>query len=143
MIVIREFKNKDMNDILDIWLSVSIKAHSFVKSSYWQSQVKNMRDIYIPSAKTFVILKDYKIVGFYSLYENTLAAIFVKNEFQGLGLGKKLLEHAKEQTDELFLTVYKKNTSSYNFYLSQGFKVIKEQIDEGSLEYEYKMRFER
>ncbi|MEF2510256.1 GNAT family N-acetyltransferase, partial [Vibrio mimicus] len=67
---------------------------------------------------------------FYSLHENNLAAIFVQPELQGQGIGKQLLRHAKSQRKMLTLSVYKENQSSYGFYLSQGFKLVNEQIDE-------------
>lgn len=69
------------------------------------------------------------MLGFCSLLDNQLAALFVDPEFQGQGLGKPLLAHAKSLRNELTLTVYKDNDNSCAFYLSQGFFVHGEQID--------------
>lgn len=71
-----------------------------------------------------------KVVGFYALYESNLAAIFVEPDLQGKGIGKQLLNHAKSQRVMLILSVYKENQASYKFYLSQGFKVVSEQLDD-------------
>ena len=109
--MIRHFRDDDLDTILDIWLRASIKAHDFVEQKYWESQVQNMRDIYIPASDSYVYVKDNKIIGFYSLYENTLAAIFVYPEFQGQGFGRQLLLHAKKQKGVLTLSVYKENKS--------------------------------
>jgi putative acetyltransferase len=137
--MIREYTSRDINAVLNIWLSSSIKAHDFVAAEFWNSQVDNMRDIYIPASKTHVFELDSKVVGFYSLYENMLAAIFVSPECQGKGIGKQLIAHAKEQCSTLTLNVYTENVASYQFYLSQGFIVVSEQVCEHTGHMEYTM----
>ncbi|OEA00822.1 N-acetyltransferase [Vibrio parahaemolyticus] len=135
--MIRKHNSNDLDSVLEIWLEASVKAHDFVPADFWGSQVENMRNIYIPASEVFVYEIESKIVGFYALYESTLAAIFVFPEFQGKGIGKQLLSHAKAQRAILSLSVYKENQASYQFYLSHGFTVVSEQRDEhtGHLEY--------
>ncbi|ENS5608786.1 N-acetyltransferase [Vibrio mimicus] len=128
--MIRKYKESDLDSVLEIWLDASVKAHDFVDPEFWKSQVDNMRNLYIPASETYVYEIGSKIAGFYSLHENNLAAIFVQPELQGQGIGKQLLRHAKSQRKMLTLSVYKENQSSYGFYLSQGFKLVNEQIDE-------------
>ncbi|QDC95498.1 N-acetyltransferase [Vibrio furnissii] len=137
--MIRKYNENDMNSVLDIWLNASVKAHAFISPEFWESQVENMRNIYIPASETYVYEVESKVVGFYALYENSLAAIFVSPELQGKGIGKQLLSHAKTQRAELSLAVYKENQASYQFYLSQGFKVLSEQLDEHTGHPEYTM----
>lgn len=59
--------------------------------------------------------------------------------FQGQGVGKSLIAHAKDQMSELTLCVYKANEASYQFYLSQGFVKVSEQTDEHTGQPEYTM----
>ena len=56
---------------------------------------------------------------------------------QHRGIGKQLINHAKQRRAVLTLNVYKENKASHQFYLSQGFKVENEQVDyhTGHLEY--------
>jgi putative acetyltransferase len=135
--MIRKYNENEIESVLDIWLTVSIQAHDFVEAVFWESQVENMRNIYIPASETYVYEQDSRIVGFYAMYESNLAAIFIAPEFQGNGIGKQLMAHAKNQRTTLTLSVYKENEASCQFYLSQGFKVVSEQADEhtGHLEY--------
>ncbi|NAX42884.1 MULTISPECIES: GNAT family N-acetyltransferase [unclassified Vibrio] len=135
--MIRKYNSNDLDSVLEVWLEASVKAHDFVSAYFWGSQVESMRNIYIPASEVFVYEIESKTVAFYALYENTLAAIFVFPEFQGKGIGKQLLSHAKAQRAILSLSVYKENQASYQFYLSQGFAVVSEQLDEhtGHLEY--------
>ncbi|HHG3517599.1 TPA: N-acetyltransferase [Vibrio parahaemolyticus] len=137
--MIRKYNSNDLDSVLEIWLEASVKAHDFVPADFWESQVESMRNIYIPASEVFVYEIESKIVGFYALYESALAAIFVFSEFQGKGIGKQLLSHAKAQRAILSLSVYRENQASYQFYLSQGFAVVSEQLDEHMGHPEYTM----
>ncbi|NVC94519.1 N-acetyltransferase [Vibrio natriegens] len=138
--MIRKYNSNDLDLVIEIWLEASVKAHNFVSADFWESQVESMRNIYIPASEVFVYEIESKIVGFYALYENNLAAIFVLPVFQGKDIGKQLLSHAKAQRAILSLSVYKENKASYQFYLSQGFRVVSEQFDEHTGHLEYTMR---
>ncbi|RUR30627.1 N-acetyltransferase [Vreelandella nanhaiensis] len=128
--MIRKYRETDIDQVLDIWLSASIKAHAFIGSAFWQSTVSEMRDTYIPASETFVCEYEGQIAGFYSLYGNTLAAVFVSPGLQGKGVGSAMLDDAKTRRECLQLTVYKENAPSINFYKKHGFILLKEQIDE-------------
>ncbi|QMV14900.1 N-acetyltransferase [Vibrio spartinae] len=138
--MIRKYHEEDLDSVLDIWLKASVKAHDFVSAEFWESQVENMRNIYIPASEVCVFETESQVVGFYALYENTLAALFVVPELQGKGIGKQLLNHAKTQRSRLSLSVYQENQASYQFYISQGFHVVSEQFDEHTGHSEYTMR---
>jgi len=127
--MIRQFEQSDMEQVLKIWLDASIQAHDFIDDEFWISKVPEMRDVYLPSGETFVYDKKGVVLGFASLYENTLAAIFVTPEMQGQGIGRQLMDSAKKMRNELRLTVYKENPQSVSFYDKCGFKRLKEQVD--------------
>ncbi|MFA0154787.1 N-acetyltransferase [Vibrio sp. 10N.261.46.A3] len=137
--MIREYRPADIETVIDIWLTASIKAHDFVAPEFWESQVGNMRDIYIPASTTYVYKIDGEVRGFYSLYEGILAAIFVSPQHQGCGVGKQLIQHAKLECPNLSLNVYKENQATIEFYLSQGFSIVSEQTDEHTEHQEYTM----
>ncbi len=128
--MIRKYRDGDLETILDIWLNESIVAHDFVPAAFWQSLLTKMRTLYLPMSEIYVFDKESGVAGFYALFETSLAAIFVANKWQGQGIGKQLLSHAKAQRAGLNLTVYQQNQASYQFYLSQGFTVVGEQVDE-------------
>ena len=133
-----------MNCVLDIWLSASIKAHDFITKDYWISQVGDMENIYLPNSESYVFEQNRDVIGFYSLYGNHLAAIFVSTKEQSQGIGTMLITHAKQQRKQrkqLSLSVYKENEASYQFYLKQGFIVVSEQADQHTDHQEYTMLF--
>ena len=128
--MIRDYQATDVDQILAIWLSASIKTHNFIESAFWKSKISEMRDVYIPASETLVYEAEGEVVGFYSLYESNLAAIFVEPGSQGKGFGSVLLDDAKTRRESLQLTVYKENASSIKFYEKHGFTLLGEQIDE-------------
>ncbi|MBO2637099.1 GNAT family N-acetyltransferase [Shewanella algae] len=135
--MIRSFAKEDMYPLLEIWLTASIDAHDFIAADFWQSQLDNMRRVYIPAAENYVYQHGAEVLGFYSLYENSLAALFVKPTMQGLGIGSRLLEHARQQREQLTLSVYCDNQASVDFYQRRGAVIIGEQTcaDTGHREY--------
>ncbi|MGF1903339.1 N-acetyltransferase [Aliivibrio sifiae] len=138
--MLRKYNNKDINQVLKIWLSTSITAHHFIEVEFWKSQLENMRNIYIPASETYVFERENMIVGFYSLYGNHLAAIFVSTKEQGQGIGTILITHAKQQRKQLSLSVYKENEASYQFYLKQDFTITSEQVDKYTGHTEFTMK---
>lgn len=128
--MIRISQHTDTETIINIWLAASIEAHDFMAPEYWESKVDDMRNVYIPASETYVYEKNGTVKGFISIYENSIAAIFVNPTLQGNGIGSELIEFVKSKNNELSLSVYKSNTKSISFYKKHGFKEIREQIDE-------------
>ena len=129
-IMIRAFESSDMNDVLNIWLEASIRAHSFVGKEFWESSVQDMREIYIPASDTYVFSENGTVRGFFSLHDESLAAMFVWPEAQGKGIGRQLMDKAKSLGKKLNLTVYRENEKSIQFYKKCGFIPVKERADE-------------
>jgi putative acetyltransferase len=123
------FTPADTEAVLAIWLEASLQAHHFIDPTYWHANLAPMRETYLPAADSYVLWQDGAALGFYSLYEETLAAIFVTPAQQGRGYGKALLAHAKRQRPALRLQVYRQNLASCDFYLSQGFQIEDGQQD--------------
>lgn len=139
--MIREYRDTDIDAVLNIWLAASIRAHHFVEPEFWQSKLGDMRNIYIPASETVVYEQEGSLAGFYCLYEDTLAAIFVSPDIQGCGIGSALMADAKQRRPQLNLTVYKENSPSVRFYEKQGFVTVSEQIDEHTGQAELVMRY--
>lgn len=126
----------DIDIAAAIWLESSIQAHSFIPADYWKSKVEEMKNVWLPSSDTWILKSGNQVIGFYSLVENRLAALFLLPTEQGNGLGRMLLEHAKKRRESLELTVYEKNRKSISFYLKSGFvkKSTRTDIDTGEQE---------
>lgn len=129
----------EVKTVVDIWYSTSIVCHDFVGSEFWKACIDDMKNIYIPSSQTIVSRYNGEIVGFISLVDNTLASIFVLPDYQGKGIGHKLLSYVFEEKETLVLNVYEKNISAREFYLRNGFIEQKRSVDEHTGEIEITM----
>ncbi len=139
--IIRNIKTKDVETVVELWYQTSIIAHDFIPESYWGKNKDAMASIYLPNSETYVAIEDEKIVGFVSMAENILAAIFVEKKIQGKGIGKKLLNFIKRRRNRIQLKAYKRNTKTVDFYTSQDFKIISENKEKETGEYEYLMQW--
>lgn len=125
--MIRKFNQSDIEEVINIWLECSYISHDFINRDFWNSQIEDMKKIYIPASETYIFEENEKIIGFISYYEWAIAAIFVNHKYQWKGIWKQLLNFIKNKYSELKLTVYSQNKKSVEFYSSQWFKIIKEQ----------------
>lgn len=100
---------------------------------YINRDINNINDILKNHRYTFLLKIDKDIVGYGHIdYEKkNWLGLFVKEEYRGLGHGKKILEiifnKAKQlEIEELYLSVYKSNTNAINLYNKFGFEKVEE-----------------
>ena len=63
---------------------------------------------------------DTEIQGFIGLNDEYVEGIFVSGEMQSQGIGKILLNYAKDKRNKLHLNVYQKNARAIPFYKREG-----------------------
>ena len=81
--------------------------------------------------------------GFIGLNNSYIEGIFVKETMQSKGIGRQLLNHAKEVKSTLKLSVYQKNEKAIKFYLREKFKIQSEKVDDNTGEKEFIMFWNR
>ncbi len=64
---------------------------------------------------------DRSVIGFIARQEKEIQALYVAASARGQGVGKALLDHAKEQMPQLGLWTFQANTGAQRFYLREGF----------------------
>ncbi len=137
--MIRKSNKQDIDKIVELWYEVSLEAHDFVDKEYWESAKKDMREQYIPMSDTYIIEEDKELIGFISMVDSYLAAIFIDSKFQSKGYGKELLDYVKKHKEYIELKVFQKNVVAYKFYSRNGFIIEKELVDDNLNEKEYLM----
>ncbi|MGL4861331.1 MAG: GNAT family N-acetyltransferase [Enterobacteriaceae bacterium] len=120
---------KESKQVVDIWYRASILTHYFIDQNFWFSMKSEMESKYIPATETIVALSQQRIIGFISLRDHCIEALFIDPSFQGKGAGSQLLAYAQKTRDSLQLKVYEKNQQAFCFYLNKGFVVQKRGID--------------
>lgn len=127
--MIRLSNGKDVEAIIQVWLEASQASHDSIPCEHWLSLVNEMRELRIPYSETYVYELNGRVVGFVSLVDDDLMALYVAPDSQGKGIGGKLIAFAKSKRNSLQLDVYCKNTRAIAFYEHAGFTVAHEKID--------------
>ena len=140
--MIRRFENKDLDQVMSIWLQVNMESHSFIEADYWKNNYEMVREM-IPKAEVLVSEENGQIRGFIGLIDTYIAGIFVRAAEQSKGVGTGLLQTVMKSRDNLRLNVYKKNMRAVSFYQHYGFQIINQGIDESTSEEEYTMEWHR
>lgn len=140
--MIRRFENKDLDQVMSIWLQVNMESHSFIGADYWKDNYEMVKDM-IPKAEVLVSEENGQIRGFIGLIDTYIAGIFVRAAEQSKGVGTGLLQTVMKSRDNLRLNVYKKNMRAVSFYQHYGFQIKNQEIDESTSEEEYMMEWYR
>ncbi|HBI12000.1 MULTISPECIES: GNAT family N-acetyltransferase [Akkermansia] len=142
---IEHYQNRDETEVLNIWLKASEQAHSFAGVGFWCGLVEDMRQVYLPRARTWVCRDGGRVVGFACLVgEGELAALFVAPERQCEGIGTALLDWVKEHSKGMLTVgVYEENARARAFYRRGGFEEIGSREDELTGSREYRMEWKR
>ena len=136
--MIRKLQNAYIDRVADIWLDANLRAHSFISPQFWKGNFETVKKM-LPQAEVYVYENDREIWGFIGLNGEYIEGIFVPGEMQSRGIGKRLLDFVKTKKTELRLNVYQKNMRAIRFYQREGFKILREGMDEATGEKDYEM----
>ena len=103
-------------------MDTNIKAHNFIPAEYWKSNFRSVKEALL-LAEVYVYEYDTEIQGFIGLNDEYVEGIFVSGEMQSQGIGKILLNYAKDKRNKLHLNVYQKNARAISFYKREGFEI--------------------
>lgn len=128
--MIRKYQDQDLDDLLAAWASASEIAHPFLTQEFLDLERENIPNLYLPNAETWVFEDEGRVVGFVALRGNEVGAIFVHPLQQRRGVGRQLMDKARELRGELVVEVFKANSIGRAFYAKHGFETIAEHVHE-------------
>lgn len=102
----------------------------FLEENFLAQERKNIPDLYLPNADTWVVEIGNQVVGFIALIGNEVGAIFLQPEHQGKKMGKLMMDKAQELHGDLEVEVFEKNSIGCDFYAQYGFKLMEKKIHE-------------
>lgn len=130
--LIREFKDTDLDAVLSSWENASRLAHPFLADKYFERERKLIPEHHLPDADTWVVEISNEVVGFIALIGNEVGALFVQPRYHGKGAGKALMDKARELHRDLEVEVFAKNSIGREFYSKYGFVLIEEKLHENT-----------
>lgn len=122
--MIRPYADGDLEDVLDVWYRASRLAHSFLGYEFFSRERRAIADRWLPMAQTLVYEAEKTVAGFIALIGNEVGAIFVDPEVQRRGIGRALMDRARESRPFLELDVFADNEVGRRFYAAYGFEEI-------------------
>ncbi|WP_195984219.1 GNAT family N-acetyltransferase [Clostridium sp. D33t1_170424_F3] len=140
--MIRAFQKRDLEPVMEIWLSANLQAHPFVPRSYWESHFAEVKTM-LPQAELYVAEEDGVVRGFIGLDGGYIAGLFVAEAWRSRGIGRQLLKKAKSLYLALALHVYEENEPAVRFYRREGFLQEETRVDPETNCREIRMRWEK
>lgn len=141
MHIIRLYKEADLEGILSSWENASKIARPFLGEDFLAQERKNIPELYLPNADTWVVEAENQVAGFIALIGNEVGAIFLQLEHQGKKMGKLMMDKAQELHGDLEVEVFEKNSIGRNFYFKYGFKLIERKVHEQTGERLLRLKF--
>lgn len=138
--MIRIYADADTEDLLDVWYRASLIAHPFLSEKFRADERTEIVQRWLPIAETTVYETEGRVVGFIALIGNEVGAIFVDPEYQGRGIGRALMSHARSSRGVLELDVFEANSIGRGFYDALGFEVIGRHLNQEAGQYELRLR---
>lgn len=137
--MIREYKTEDTDALITIWDNAEPLAHPFLSDEVRDQVRRDMREIYLPNAETWVLENDGAPVGFISMIGTEIGGLFLDPSEQGKGWGRQMVDHIVASKGPLTVEVFKDNKIGLPFYERYGFVVIGEGVFEATSDETFKM----
>lgn len=140
--MIRPYVEGDLDALLDVWYRASVIAHSFLSEEFFESERGAIAEQWLPMAETLVYEADGHVVGFLALVGNEVGGIFVDPDLQGQGIGRALMDRARDMRPFLELDVFEDNSIGRGFYDAYGFEFVDRHVNEATGFPEVRLRLE-
>ena len=138
---VRHYHPSDLEDVLSSWENASKFAHPFLKDDFLAQERKNIPELYLPNADTWVVESDNQVVGFIALIGNEVGALFLQPMHQGNKAGKLMMDKAQALHGDLEVEVFEKNSIGRHFYSHYGFTLLEEKIHAPTRERVLRLKF--
>lgn len=137
--MIRKYATEDTDALIDIWDNSEALAHPFLSADIRDQVRKDMRNIYLPNAETWVLENDGAPVGFIAMIDKEIGGLFLDPSQHGKGMGRQMVDHVVFLKGPLTVEVFKANKIGLPFYERYGFEVTGEGAFEATGDETFKM----
>ncbi len=124
MPTIRPYEDRDLEAVLDVWYRASKVGHSFLSDAFLVEERERLAQLWLPASETYVAESDSTVVGFASLVGDEVGGLFVDPDHHRQGVGRALLDHARQHRGTLEVAVFEENHLARAFYTAYGFEVV-------------------
>jgi GNAT superfamily N-acetyltransferase len=125
LIELRRATDADSDAVADVFISSRDDALPTVYFPYSDESVRRyVRDIFVGKTEAWVAIDGDAVVAIMSLKPGWVEQLYVATDRQGEGIGRQLLDLAKEHSDgQLELWTFQVNARARRFYERNGFTI--------------------
>ncbi len=141
MQILRKYNSNDIEGVLSSWENTQKIGHSFLPEDFQIQEKKNIRELYLPNADTWVVEEKNQVIGFIALIGDEIGGLFLQPSHHGKKLGKLMVDKAQELHGDLFVEVFEENSVGRAFYSKYGFKLVEKKVHEKTNERLLRLKF--
>ena len=130
--MIRPYESGDRDAVLAVWTESVAVAHPFWAPERVERERRDIVERFLPVAETYVFEHEGTVVGFLSLLGDEVGGLFVTPRCHRQGIGRALMDRARESRGHLELDVFEANTVGLAFYTAYGFDVVEDRLENGT-----------
>lgn len=124
-LVITQYKPEYAEQTVDMWRNSKERAIGQKEIHSFENHIYFLNHILPEQHQIELALIDNKVVGMIAYNEKEVSQLYIHNDYQGLGIGRTLLDRAKEQSSgSLTLFTFDINKNAQRFYDKNGFKIV-------------------
>ena len=127
--IIRDYRPEDFDAVTILWRIArekSLPEFQRDKGHFFYEDRDYFRDHVLKENNVFVVEIDDRPIAFMALRDAFIDHLYVHPDYQNQGVGKLLLEYARERSPEhIWLYTLQINTNARAFYESNGFTAEK------------------
>ncbi len=120
-----EFEPIYAEETVSMWRQSKEKAIGQKEIHSFEDHVFFLNNILNEDNKIYIAIDNTKVVGMIAFNESEINQLYIHIDYQGKGLGRRLLELAKSNSKgRLTLFTFEVNRKAQHFYEKNGFRII-------------------
>ena len=127
--IIREYRPEDFDSVTILWRisrEKSLPEFQRTKGHFFYEDQDYFRDYVLVEDQVYVVESHKGLVAFMAMRDDFIDQLYVHPDFQNRGIGKILLDHARQLSPEhLWLYTLQININARAFYEKNGFTAEK------------------
>lgn len=121
------YHEKYAEETVEVWRDSKEKALGVKDMHDFADHLNFLKTVLVKENRVFLAIDEdaHKAIGILAVKGNELNQLYIHNDYQGLGIGSRLLEIAKDLSGGwLRLFTFEVNKGAQEFYEKHGFKII-------------------